>query len=53
MRDDAALAEAILQALKSPPDTEMLRERGASFSLERFVDQHEQIMAAWSDGARG
>jgi len=53
VRDDAALAEAILRALKSPPDTKRLRERGASFSLERFVDQHEQIMAGWSNGARG
>jgi hypothetical protein len=39
-----ALADAILRTLESPPDTELLRERGAMFSVERAVDNYESLL---------
>lgn len=48
--DDAALARAILETLQSPPDPEMLRARGALFSLERCAERHENIMEEWFNG---
>lgn len=44
LRDHVALADAILRTLESPPDTELLRERGAMFSVERAVDNYESLL---------
>ena len=42
--DEKALAVAIEQVLDSPKDSEKLRRRGASFSVERAVDSYEALM---------
>ena len=42
--DDAALADAILATLDNPPDKEILRERGAEYSLERSVERHLEVL---------
>ena len=41
---DAALADAILATLDNPPDKEILRKRGAEFSLERSVERHLEVL---------
>lgn len=45
--DDAALAQAIIETLQSPPDSGMLRARSAAFSLERCAERYEDIMGEW------
>ena len=42
--DDAALADAILATLDNPPDKEILRKRGAEYSLERSVERHLEVL---------
>jgi glycosyltransferase involved in cell wall biosynthesis len=42
--DDAALADAILATLAEMPDSARLRARGATFSVERAVDQYLSLM---------
>ncbi len=48
--DEAALAAAMARALDQPPAAEMLRRRGADFSLERsarqYLDLVEELTAA-------
>jgi hypothetical protein len=40
MGDDAALAEAILECIKNPPDKNILMARGQQFSLEHAAEQY-------------
>jgi glycosyltransferase involved in cell wall biosynthesis len=42
--DDAAMANAILATLDSPPEAETLRGRAQMFSVERAVDRYEELM---------
>src|SRR5574337_725737 len=42
--DDAALAEAILSVLKTPPDPEGLRARAALFSADHAADQYLELL---------
>jgi glycosyltransferase involved in cell wall biosynthesis len=42
--DDAAMADAIVRTLQSPPDRDMLRRRGAMFSVDSAVDRYEAIL---------
>ena len=42
--DHAAMAEAILHTIQSPPDTAALRRRGAIFSVDSAVDRYEAIL---------
>jgi len=42
--DDAALAEAILSVLETPPDPERLRAQAALFSADRATDQYLQVL---------
>jgi glycosyltransferase involved in cell wall biosynthesis len=44
--DDAALAAAIDATLRAPPDPAALRERAASFSVERSTDAYMEILAS-------
>lgn len=39
--DPDALAEAMVQTLRSPPDKERLRQRAAEFALERAAERYE------------
>ncbi|MGH6903124.1 MAG: glycosyltransferase [Geminicoccaceae bacterium] len=41
--DDGALADAIGRTLDDPPAPEMLRQRAGVFSVERAIDQYEQL----------
>jgi glycosyltransferase involved in cell wall biosynthesis len=42
--DDAALAAAIEATLRDPPDPAALRQRAASFSVERSTDDYLQLL---------
>ncbi len=42
--DDAAMAQAILQQLESPPSPDTLRERGKDFTYEHAADLYEALM---------
>jgi glycosyltransferase involved in cell wall biosynthesis len=42
--DVDSMAEAILQTLKHPPDTERLRQRGNQFSVNRAVAEYLQVL---------
>lgn len=42
--DDAALAQAILSALTTPPKRERLRARAAEFSVEHAADRYLEIL---------
>ena len=42
--DDAALAQAILSVLETPPDPERLRARAELFSVGRSVSQYEKVL---------
>ncbi len=48
-RDHVALADAIIRTIKSPPKAEVLRERGAMFSVERCVDKYEGLLLGRSE----
>ena len=43
VNDVARLSEAILDSLASEPDSDMLRQRGREFSLERAVEGYHRI----------
>ena len=43
VKDVARLSEAILDSLASEPDSDMLRQRGREFSLERAVEGYHRI----------
>lgn len=42
--DDQAMAAAIVETLDNPPDREVLRERGATFSLERVAQRYLELI---------
>jgi len=42
--DDAALAQAMEEALEARPDRDALRRRASFFSVERAVEQYEQVL---------
>jgi glycosyltransferase involved in cell wall biosynthesis len=42
--DVAAMAEAIVTTLEQPPDRELLRDRGALFSVERAIDAYLNLL---------
>jgi glycosyltransferase involved in cell wall biosynthesis len=42
--DDAALAQAILSVLQTPPDPDRLRTRAAAFSLHQAADRYLQVL---------
>ena len=44
--DDAALADAISATWRAPPDPTVLRQRAASFSVERATDDYMQLLAS-------
>jgi glycosyltransferase involved in cell wall biosynthesis len=44
--DDAALADAISATLHAPPDPAALRQRAASFSVQRATDGYMQLLAS-------
>jgi glycosyltransferase involved in cell wall biosynthesis len=44
--DDAALADAISATLHAPPDAAALRQRAASFSVQRATDGYMQLLAS-------
>jgi glycosyltransferase involved in cell wall biosynthesis len=44
MRDEAALAEAIVAALRDPGSSERLRERAAEFSVDRALDHYLEVL---------
>jgi glycosyltransferase involved in cell wall biosynthesis len=50
--DDAALAEAMLSVLNTPPDRDRLRARGAMFAAEAAADQYLEILLG-KEGAKG
>jgi glycosyltransferase involved in cell wall biosynthesis len=54
--DDRALGEAIAATLDDPPAQEMLRQRATAFSVERAIDQYEELVVGLvhqQDGASG
>jgi glycosyltransferase involved in cell wall biosynthesis len=44
VRDDEALAKAILSVLETPPDPERLRARAALFSVDRAADRYLEVL---------
>lgn len=42
--DDVALAKAILEVLKNPPDLEKLQARAALFSVDRAADRYLEVL---------
>jgi glycosyltransferase involved in cell wall biosynthesis len=50
--DDAALAEAILSVLETPPDPERLRGRAALFSADHAADQYLELLLGPCGGAQ-
>jgi len=44
VRDPQALADAILETLKDPVDTELLKQRADDFSVEKIADQYLQLI---------
>jgi glycosyltransferase involved in cell wall biosynthesis len=44
VRDDRALAEAILATLDAPPDRDRLRARGAEFSVDRAAERYLEML---------
>ena len=42
--DDAALAEAILEALATPADREVLRSRARAFDVDSAVERYLEIL---------
>ena len=49
--DADALAEAMQRTLDAPPDTNGLRNRAASFSVDRAVDAYEALLVGGAPGA--
>jgi glycosyltransferase involved in cell wall biosynthesis len=49
--DDSAMAEAIAATLKSPPDRDVLRARGALFTVDRAVDAYLDLLLGRPDRA--
>ncbi len=48
--DAAALADAIVETMESPPDRDMLRRRAGDFSLEKSVDAYLALCASPGKG---
>lgn len=42
--DDAALADAILSTLRTPPDRDQLRTRAATFTVDHAAEQYLQVL---------
>jgi glycosyltransferase involved in cell wall biosynthesis len=42
--DEAALAEAMLSVLHSPPDRDWLRSRGAIFAANHVADRYLEVL---------
>ena len=47
--DDSAMAEAMLTVLRDPPDRDVLRARGALFTVDRAVDAYLDLLLGRPD----
>jgi glycosyltransferase involved in cell wall biosynthesis len=47
--DDSAMAEAMLTVLRNPPDRDVLRARGALFTVDRAVDAYLDLLLGRPD----